>query len=248
MPLLRSEWNGFEYGVTFARLQSSWKSRQTFLGETPPSGRSTKPTIIPKTSDVPSKVKSGVKVYDSPAEPPVQSPIDELGVYADWLDPIGFMVAEGVQGAKALGSILRNKLWRLPRTSTAESFEAAGAAGQSSGSGIPSAAKVLYPRGKGASIGPVPSHYTKVSRWVNESEANLWMANESTTIPAGVGTQGERVYVTLPGAARPGGTGPIRIDFHVPREALQAAGKADWRQILQPMQNPPIYNVEIHYP
>jgi len=108
--------------------------------------------------------------------------------------------------------------------------------------------QVVYPRGPGAAIGPVPRGYVPVSRWVNEAEAKLWIANGGTHIPGEVGGQSGRVYVTAPGAPRPGGTGPIRIDFTVDSAALNKAGKEGWFQIVQPIQSMPIYNVTITYP
>jgi hypothetical protein len=49
------------------------------------------------------------------------------------------------------------------------------------------------------------------------------------------------------GAARPaGGVGPIRIDFAVPRQALQKAGIG--YQIFQPVPSTPIYNFRVHAP
>jgi filamentous hemagglutinin len=86
-----------------------------------------------------------------------------------------------------------------------------------------------------------------VSRWVNADEVPLWLENGGTAIPASVGAGG-RVYVTAPGAAKPGGTGPIRIDFSLPKDALAGAGKPEWYQIFQPSQSTPVYNVQIHLP
>ncbi len=110
-----------------------------------------------------------------------------------------------------------------------------------------SMAQVLYPRGMGASQGPVPSGYVEVHRWTDNAEVALWMGNQGTTIPAGVGA-GSRIYVTLPGAPQPGGTGPCRIEFFFPQAGLHMAGHTLWRQIFQSVQNVPIYNVIIHIP
>lgn len=106
---------------------------------------------------------------------------------------------------------------------------------------------VIAPRGSGAANGPLPSGYATVSRWVSPEEATLWIENQGTVIPNGVGAGG-RVYVTDLGAAKPGGTGPIRIDFAIPKDAVSAAGKAEWGQIFQPSQSTPIYNVKIYIP
>jgi len=108
--------------------------------------------------------------------------------------------------------------------------------------------RVVCPRGPGAATGPVPKGYVPVSRWVNEAEAKLWIKNGGTYIPQGIGGESGRVYVTVPEAPRPGGTGPIRIDFAVPSAALNAAGKEGWFQIMQPVQNMPIYNVTLTCP
>jgi len=71
------------------------------------------------------------------------------------------------------------------------------------------------------------------------------MENGGTAIPSGIGAGG-RVYVTSLGAAKPGGTGPIRIDFSMPQNALSSAGKPEWYQVFQPAQSTPVYNVQIH--
>jgi hypothetical protein len=105
----------------------------------------------------------------------------------------------------------------------------------------------LYPRGQGASTGAMPKGYTMVSRWIDANEAKLWMANGATFVPPHVGAGG-RLYVTDFGASQPSGTGPIRIDLGVPQAALHAAGRADWKQVFQPIANVPIYNVSIHVP
>jgi hypothetical protein len=108
---------------------------------------------------------------------------------------------------------------------------------------------VVYPRGPGAADGPVPPGYVPVSRWVDQAEAELWLENQGTHIPNGIGRETQRVYVTTPEAKRPGGTGPIRIDFQVPQSMLTKAGgpNGSWYQIMQPAQNAPIYNVTLHY-
>lgn len=105
----------------------------------------------------------------------------------------------------------------------------------------------LYPRGPGASAGPMPFGYVMVSRWVGLVEARIWMQNGATHVPAEVGFGGP-VYSTLFGAARPGGTGPIRIDFGIRKAALEGSGRSDWRMCARPPANTPIYNVAIHVP
>src|SRR5437868_5641362 len=105
----------------------------------------------------------------------------------------------------------------------------------------------LYPRGSGASSGPMPPGYVMVSRWIGAAEAKLWMRNGGTCIAPQIGAGG-RVYVTLPGEPRPSGTGPIRIDFGIPQAALQTAGDSGWKQLVQSLANVPVYNVTIHVP
>jgi filamentous hemagglutinin len=107
--------------------------------------------------------------------------------------------------------------------------------------------RILYPRGGGSSEGPVPFEYVEVHRWVDLNEVRLWMENQGTTIPSGVGAGG-RVYVTLPGAPKPGGTGPCRVEFFFPQRGLNIAGDPLHRQIFQPVSSTPIYNVKIHVP
>ena len=46
---------------------------------------------------------------------------------------------------------------------------------------------VLYPRGPGASTGPVPEGYTKVSRWIGDGEVKLWHQGGGTRIPPKIG-------------------------------------------------------------
>lgn len=107
--------------------------------------------------------------------------------------------------------------------------------------------RFLYPRGFGASHGPVPKGYVEVHRWAAASEVDAWMQNGGTFIPAGIGA-GERVYVTAPGAPKPPGTGPCRIEFFFPQTGLIPAGHRLWYQILHPVQNTPIWNVRILMP
>jgi hypothetical protein len=104
----------------------------------------------------------------------------------------------------------------------------------------------VYPRGRGASVGSAPYGYAKVSRWASPEEAGAWLRNSGTAIPSGLG--GDRLYVALPGARQPGGTGPVRVDFAVPQTALIQTGKAEWRVIAQPIQSTPIHNVIITVP
>lgn len=91
------------------------------------------------------------------------------------------------------------------------------------------------PRGPGASEGPLPPGYISVSRWVSADEIPYWIQNGGTAIPNGIGVGG-RVYVTIPGAARPGGTGPVRIDFAVPEKALSQGGKPEWKQFFNQLR------------
>ena len=107
--------------------------------------------------------------------------------------------------------------------------------------------QTFYPRGPGASEGPVPAGYVEVHRWVDMNEVRLWMASQATVIPPAVGAGG-RVYVTLPGAPQPGGAGPCRIEFFFPQAGLFQAGNQLWLQIFQPAGNVPIFNVKIYIP
>ena len=104
----------------------------------------------------------------------------------------------------------------------------------------------VYPRGRGASAGSAPCGYAKVSRWASPEEAGAWLRNSGTAIPSGIG--GDRLYVALPEARQPGGTGPVRVDFAVPRSALIQTAKAEWRVIMQPIQSTPIHNVILTVP
>jgi hypothetical protein len=104
----------------------------------------------------------------------------------------------------------------------------------------------VYPRGRGASAGSAPDGYARVSRWASPEEAGAWVRNSGTAVPSGMG--GDRLYVALPWARQPGGTGPVRVDFAVPQTALAQTGKAEWRMIMQPIQSTPIHNVIITVP
>jgi hypothetical protein len=104
----------------------------------------------------------------------------------------------------------------------------------------------VYPRGRGASAGPIPHDHVRVSRWASPDEAGGWLENAGTAVPSGTG--GDRLYVALPGATQPGGTGPVRVDFAIPRAALMKTGRADWRMIMQPIQSTPVHNVIITIP
>ena len=116
----------------------------------------------------------------------------------------------------------------------------------------PGFSRVEYPRGPGAGEGAFPAGYTRISRWIGEEEARIWLDNGATRIPPDIGTvaaPGRTVlYVTRYGVAQPGGTGPIRVDMHVPESILGRGSSPDWPQILQPVPNVPIYNVRINYP
>lgn len=104
----------------------------------------------------------------------------------------------------------------------------------------------LYPRGRGASEGAAPDGYVMMSRWASSEEAESWLRNGGTAIQSGIG--GDRVYVTLPDGLQPAGTGPIRIDFAVPKSALIQTSNPQWRIIMQPIQSTPIHNVTIVVP
>jgi hypothetical protein len=105
----------------------------------------------------------------------------------------------------------------------------------------------LYPRGAGASTGPLPPGHVMVSRWVGEVEARIWMANGATHVPAGLGAGGH-LSVAEYGVSRIPGAGPIRVDFSFPQAGLQTGGRTDWKFIIQVVANVPIYNVVIYVP
>ncbi|MEO5971347.1 MAG: hypothetical protein ABIQ95_15585, partial [Bdellovibrionia bacterium] len=96
--------------------------------------------------------------------------------------------------------------------------------------------------------------YTRVSRWMSAEEATIWAEGGATRIPPGVGTEvgpgNIRLYVTRYGIPQPGGTNPVRVDFHVPESILQQGSRqgGEWPQIIQPVPNVPIYNLQINHP
>lgn len=80
----------------------------------------------------------------------------------------------------------------------------------------------------------------RVSRWMSQDEAAAMKSSGTLQ----VGADG-RTYVTALGAPKPGGTGPVRVDFNVPRAALQPAGNAAWYQIFSPAR-PPVTGIVVH--
>jgi len=73
--------------------------------------------------------------------------------------------------------------------------------------------------------GVVPANYVKVSRWISQSEAELWKG--CTHIPNDIG-RGTQVYVTKFGAAKSaGGVGNYRVDFFVPKAMLRPGSKTE---------------------
>ncbi|WP_010585499.1 hypothetical protein [Schlesneria paludicola] len=95
-------------------------------------------------------------------------------------------------------------------------------------------------------MGPLPSSYVEVHRWASSEEVEQWKS-APTHIPLTL-KGGERVFVTLPGAPKPGGTGPFRIEFAIPSAMLQPAGTPQWRQIFGPVANAPLLNLRIVRP
>jgi len=132
-------------------------------------------------------------------------------------------------------------------TSTTATNSSATGAAASTDSAAGSGSYTIYPLGSGASTGPLPPGYTMVTRWVSPEEASEWLATQGTAIPSGIGAGG-RVYVTMPGAPQPGGTGSVQINFAVPQAAISQAGNAQWGQIFQPITSTPIYNTTIVVP
>ena len=80
----------------------------------------------------------------------------------------------------------------------------------------------------------------RVTRWMSQDEAMAM--KRSGTLQ--VGAEG-KTYVTALGASKPGGTGPVRVDFNVPRGALNPAGRSDWYQIIFPAR-PPVTGIVVH--
>ena len=96
--------------------------------------------------------------------------------------------------------------------------------------------------------GPLPTHYQMVSRWIGEPEVPLWIARNGNTVPPDAGDDAGHLSVTEYGAAHVSGAGLIRLDFAFPTQGLQQGGRAEWRFIIQPVVNTPIYNVTFHVP
>ena len=79
----------------------------------------------------------------------------------------------------------------------------------------------------------VASYETRVSRWMSQAEYAEFKG--TGTLQTGAGG---RTFVTLPGAPKPGGTGPVRVDFNVPTNSLAPAGNERWRAIMSPSKTP----------
>ena len=88
---------------------------------------------------------------------------------------------------------------------------------------------------------------TRVSRWMSEEEAYGWVNRYSVPQPA-AGPNPPRTFVTSFGASQPGGTGPVRVDFNVPTQALKGAGREGWFTIFNDGLYVPIHDVTIVRP
>lgn len=91
----------------------------------------------------------------------------------------------------------------------------------------------------------VTADWVRVTRWVSPREAETWVGRETLPQPLPTSGNPQRVYVTEISLPKPGGTGPIRMDFDVPRSALQTAGRPGWWQIFNEGRNVPLRNLVI---
>ncbi len=82
---------------------------------------------------------------------------------------------------------------------------------------------------------------TRVTRWMSEAEYQAFKSSGTLQ----VGAEG-RTYLTAIGAPRPGGTGPVRVDFNVPTRALQPASNKDWYIIFSENARPPVTGIVRH--
>lgn len=98
--------------------------------------------------------------------------------------------------------------------------------------------------------GEFPGDYVMVQRWVSEPEAKLWVG--TTIVPNAVRSlqRDNRLYVTLPDAPKPGGTGALLVRFAFPERGLSKGGLPGSKIIfcLDNLANIPIYNVAIFGP
>jgi hypothetical protein len=78
---------------------------------------------------------------------------------------------------------------------------------------------------------------TRVTRWMSKTEAEKMRS--TGTLQTGAG---DKTYVTDIGAPKPGGTGPVRVDFNVPTASLQPGSKSGWYQILSGGRSVPPVN------
>jgi RHS repeat-associated protein len=91
------------------------------------------------------------------------------------------------------------------------------------------------------SLAETSSGWTKVSRWMDAKEAELWRGRSTIPQPRGTMTQ-----VTSAGAPRPGAaSNAIRVDFEVPTHALQPGGTPEWFNIFNQGRSVPIRDVNI---
>jgi len=105
---------------------------------------------------------------------------------------------------------------------------------------IPGGIEPLPEPGSGVDWWTPGPNEVRVSRWMSQGEAAAM--KDSGTLQ--VGANG-RTYVTAVGAPKPGGTGPVRVDFNVPQGALQPGGNPQWYQIIFPTR-PPVTGIVIH--
>lgn len=94
----------------------------------------------------------------------------------------------------------------------------------------------------------VTASWARVARWVSPREAETWAGRQTLPQPLPTSGNPQRLYVTDISVPKPGGTGPVRMEFDVPRSALQTAGRPGWWQILNEGRNVPLRNLVIQRP
>ena len=87
--------------------------------------------------------------------------------------------------------------------------------------------------------------WTRVARWVDPHEAALWRGRGTLLSPSAGSGLPPRTFMTLPGAAKPGGTGGTLLQFDVPTAALQPGGSPLWRVIFNEGRAVPIRDLVI---
>ena len=91
----------------------------------------------------------------------------------------------------------------------------------------------------------IPLTYVKVWRWVSAGEAEMWELNPHC-VPQRL-RETEALAVTIPAASKPPETGPIRIEFWIDKQMIQATEQPDWLKIRAPIAGTPVAGLHMYW-